>query len=178
MIPLYTHAAAALLAATIAGAGAWAVQSWRYDAQLAVLKSTHAATLATISDKTVKAYEAIVRYEAQVRQDLTDKDVQHYQELTNAKAETDRLRACVRAGTCGVRIIAAPARSANACAGAPDAAPGRVGDGAVELDHEAAGRVLDLRESVQSDAAKLAYLQDYARACGRAGVEAGDLGGD
>ena len=48
---------------------------------------------------------------------------------------------------------------------------GGVGDGAIALDGETANRVLDLRESVQSDAAKLAYLREYATSCYRAGVE-------
>lgn len=171
---IYTHAIAGFVGAAVAAAAVWTVQSWRYDAQIATLKTRHATTLQAISDKTAKAYEAVVKYEAQVQQDLADKDTRHYQELTHEKAETDRLRACVRAGTCGVRIIAA-APGAHACTGPQDAAAGDVGNGAVELDAEAASRVLDLRESVHADAAKLAYLQDYARTCYRAGVDAGQL---
>ena len=44
MIPaLYTHVGAALLAAAIAGAGAWQVQGWRMGGQLTSLKASHAA---------------------------------------------------------------------------------------------------------------------------------------
>lgn len=174
---IYTHAIAGLVGAAVAAAAVWNVQAWRYDAQIGKLKTTHATTLATISDKTAKAYGAIVKYEAQVQKDLAQKDATHFKELTHERAETDRLRACVRAGTCGVRIIAA-APSAHTCPRAQDAAAGGVGDGAVELDAEAAGRVLDLRESVHADAAKLDYLQGYAQACYRAGVEAGGVSGD
>ena len=49
---IYTHAAAALLAAAIAATGAWAVQGWRMDAQvqasqaaLETLKREHAESL-------------------------------------------------------------------------------------------------------------------------------------
>lgn len=172
---MYTHAIAGLVGAAVAAIAVWSVQAWRYDAQIATLKTRHATTLQAISDKTAKAYEAVVKYEAQVQQDLADKDTRHYKELIHEKAETDRLRACVRAGTCGVRIIAA-APGARACTGPQDAAAGGVGNGAVELDAEAASSVLDLRESVHADAAKLAYLQEYAQACWRAGVEGAGVG--
>ena len=178
MIPaIYTHAGAALLAASIAGAGAWTAQNWRYGAQLASLKTGHAETLREIAGKTAKASEAVRKYEAGVADQLADKDVQHYQELTYAQSETARIRACVAAGTCGVRIITRTAACAAGGAVPQDAGAGGVGDGAVALDDAAANRVLDLRESVHSDAAKLAYLREYAQTCWRAGIEgAGGVG--
>lgn len=172
MIPaLYTHAGAALLAGAIAGVCAWHAQGWRMGEQLAGLKATHADTLRSIADKTAKASEAVRKYEAGVADQLADKDVQHYQELTHAQSETARMRACIAAGTCGVRIITRTTACAAGGAVPQDAGAGSVGDGAVALDGDTAGRVLNLRESVQSDAAKLAYLREYASACWRSGVE-------
>ena len=172
LIPaLYTHAGAALLAGALAFAGAWQVQAWRMGEQLASLKAGHAETLREIADKTAKASEAVRKYEAGVADRLADKDATHYKELTHAKSESDRLRACVAAGACGVRIITRSASCAAGGAVPQDAGAGGVGDGAIGLDDDTAGRVLDLRESVQSDAAKLAYLREYAQACYRAGVE-------
>ena len=172
MIPaIYTHAGAALLAGAIAFTGTWRVQDWRYGAQLASLKASHAQTLQTIADKTAHARAAVARYELAANAQLADKDATHYKELTHAKTETDRLRACVAAGACGVRIITRTTACAAGGAVPQDAGAGGVGDGAVALDGETAGRVLDLRESVQSDAAKLAYLREYATSCYRAGVE-------
>lgn len=177
MIPaIYTHAGAALLAGALAFAGAWQAQGWRYGAQLSNLKATHAETLREIADKTAKAYEAVRKYETGVADQLADKDATHYKELTHAQSETARMRACVAAGTCGVRIITRTAACAAGGAMPQDANAGRVGDGAIDLDDDTAGRVLDLRESVQSDAAKLAYLRDYAQACWRAGVEGAGVG--
>ena len=177
MIPaLYTHAGAALLAAAIAGACAWYAQGWRMGEQLAGVKAGHAKTLLAIADKAAKARDAVARYEADVHTRLADKDTQHYKELTHAKTETDRLRACVAAGACGVRIITRATACAAGGAVPQDAGAGGVGDGAIALDDAAANRVLDLRESVQSDAAKLAYLRDYAQACWRAGVEGAGVG--
>ena len=172
MIPaIYTHAGAALLAGAIAFTGAWRVQDWRYGAQLASLKADHAQTMQAIADKTAKASEAVRKYETGVADQLADKDATHYKELTHAQSETARMRACVAAGTCGVRIITRSTACAAGGAVPQDAGAGGVGDGAIELDPATAGRVLDLRESVQSDAAKLAYLREYATSCYRAGVE-------
>ena len=177
MIPaIYTHAGAALLAGALAFAGAWQIQAWRMGEQLAGVKASHAQTMQAIADKTAKASEAVARYELAAHAQLADKDAQFYKELTHAKSESDRLRACVAAGACGVRIIT----RSTACAAAgdvpKDAGAGGVGDGAVALDDAAANRVLDLRESVQSDAAKLAYLREYAQACWRAGAEGAGVG--
>ena len=172
MIPaLYTHAGAALLAGALAFAGAWQIQGWRLGAQIASLKTAHAETLREIADKTSKASDAVRKYETGVADQLADKDATHYKELNHAQSDTARMRACVAAGTCGVRIIT---RSASCAAGGDlpkDAGAGGLGDGAIGLDDDTAGRVLGLRESVAADAAKLAYLREYASACYRAGVE-------
>lgn len=177
MIPsLYTHAGAALLAGAIAGVCAWHAQGWRMGEQLASLKAGHAETLQAIADKTAQARAAVARYELAAHAQLADKDTQYYKELTHAQSETARMRACIAAGTCGVRIIT---RSTACAAGGDvpqDAGAGGVGDGAIELDPATAGRVLDLRESVQADAAKLAYLQEYAKSCYRAGAEGAWVG--
>ncbi len=168
---IYTHAGAALLAGALAFAGAWQIQAWRMGEQLASLKAGHAETLREIADKTAKASETVRKYETGVADQLADKDAKYHKELTNAQSETARMRACIAAGTCGVRIIT---RSTACAAGGDvpqDAGAGGVGDGAVALDGETAVRVLDLRESVAADAAKLAYLREYAQACYRAGVE-------
>ncbi len=160
----------------IGAASGYIAQGWRMGEQLAGLKAGHAKTLLAIADKAAKARDAVARYEADVHTRLADKDTQHYKELTHAKTETDRLRACVAAGACGVRIIT---RSTACAAGGDvpkDAGAGGVGDGAVALDDAAANRVLDLRESVQADAAKLAYLREYAQACWRAGAEGAGVG--
>ena len=175
LIPaLYTHAGAALLAGALAFAGAWQIQAWRMGEQLASLKATHAETLQAIADKTAQARAAVARYELAAHAQLADKDVQHYQELTHAQSETARMRACIAAGTCGVRIIT----RSTACAAdgdvPQDAGAGGMGDGAIALDDAAANRVLDLRESVQLDAEKLDYLQRYAETCHKTRAQAAE----
>ncbi|MBS0227651.1 MAG: lysis protein [Proteobacteria bacterium] len=172
MIPLpYALGAAALAGALVSGSICWQIQDWRHDAELSMLKTAHAKTMQSIADETAKALQSVRASELKNSQAMAAADEKHTKDLTDAKQETDRLRACVRNGTCGVRIIAAP--RANACDRPQDAGAGAVGDGAIGLDSTVSSRVLDLRESIQSDAAKLAYLRDYATACHQAGAEAG-----
>lgn len=48
---LYTHAAALLLGAAMAGLGAWQVQALRYDAQIADMQASHATAIASANQK-------------------------------------------------------------------------------------------------------------------------------
>ena len=160
----------------IGAASGYIAQGWRLGEQLASLQADHAKTLQAIADKTAEARAAVARYELAAHAQLADKDTQYYKELTHAQSETARMRACIAAGTCGVRIITRTAACAAGGAMPQDAGAVGVGDGALALDADTAGRVLDLRESVQSDAAKLAYLREYASACYRAGVEGAVVG--
>lgn len=168
----YTHVAAAVLAGAIAATGAWQVQNWRHGEQIGALKLGHATVLADIAEKTRIAADKVRVLGVTLADAEAASDAKHTKELTDAKAENDRYRACVRNGTCGVRVIAKPAACPAGGAVPQDASPGSLGDGALALDREAAERVLDLRQSISDDAAKLGYLQEYAKQCERAGVEA------
>ena len=77
---LYTYAATALVAAALAGAGAWRVQEWRYDAQIEGLKAQHAeatakaqsdarATEKALSDKLQEAQNNATKRENKLRND-------------------------------------------------------------------------------------------------------------
>ena len=83
------------------------------------------------------------------------------------------LRACVAAGTCGVRIVTRVVREPGS-AGAANPSTSTLGDAALELDREAASRVLDLWESIELDAEKLDYLQRYAETCHKARAQAAE----
>ncbi|QTL40630.1 lysis protein [Xenorhabdus budapestensis] len=88
---------------------------------------------------------------------LHELDNKHTQELANAKTEIDRLRADVSAGRRKLRIQATcPVREATSS--------GSVGTPtSVELTGETGSTVLDIRESIINDRAKLSYLQEYVR---------------
>ncbi|MDE9448005.1 lysis protein, partial [Xenorhabdus bovienii] len=86
---------------------------------------------------------------------LHEMDTKHTQELANAKSEIDTLRADVAAGRRKLRIQAVcPVRETTSSGSVVDATT-------VELTGEAGSTVLDIREGIINDRAKLKYLQDY-----------------
>ena len=155
-------AALALLAAFAAG---WVAQGWRADAALQTLRGQHARTLQAIADKTTAAQEAVRRYEQTTAKALAELDQQKTQEIENARLETDRLRRCIAAGTCGVRFKSAPTPGERAGGLGQDAPAGSVGNAAPALDASVQQDVLDLRESIKVDELAIEYLQQYALRC-------------
>ena len=92
---------------------------------------------------------------------LSTMDARITKEVTDALAENNRRRSAVAAGTVRVRYVAARCPSPDLPA---TAATGSVGDGAgVELAPKAGLDVLDLREALIRDRAKIEYLQGYIR---------------
>lgn len=154
----------AALALAGAFAAGWVVQGWRADAVLADVRLEHAGVLADIATKTRAAADAVRAYERQAGLALAAADKKSTEELSNAKAESQRLRDCVRAGTCGVRIVTRYVNQPGG-AGSEDAGAGGVGDDAITLDAGVSERVLDLRDAIAEDAAKIDYLQRYAQQC-------------
>ncbi|MDE9518949.1 lysis protein [Xenorhabdus bovienii] len=95
-------------------------------------------------------------------QHLAELETKHIQELDNAKSEIDTLRADVAAGRRKLRIKAVcPVSETPSSRGMVDATT-------VELTGETGSTVLDIREGIINDRAKLRYLQDYVNTeCGR-----------
>ncbi|CDM90585.1 lysis protein [Xenorhabdus bovienii] len=93
---------------------------------------------------------------------LAELDAKHIRELDNAKSEIDTLRSDVAAGRRKLRIQAVcPVRETTSSRGMVDATT-------VELTGETGSTVLDIREDIINDRAKLRYLQDYVNTeCGR-----------
>ncbi|CDL79932.1 lysis protein [Xenorhabdus cabanillasii] len=88
---------------------------------------------------------------------LHELDTRHTQELANVRTEIDTLRADVAAGRRKLRIKAT-------CPVHESTTSGSVGDGTpVELTGETGSTVLDIREGIINDRAKLRYLQDYIK---------------
>ncbi|MDE9443848.1 lysis protein [Xenorhabdus bovienii] len=88
-------------------------------------------------------------------QHLAELETKHRQELDNAKSEIDTLRVDVAAGRRKLRIKAiCPVLETTSSGGLVDATP-------VELSGETGSTVLDIREGIINDQAKLRYLQDY-----------------
>ncbi|MDE1495105.1 lysis protein [Xenorhabdus bovienii] len=86
---------------------------------------------------------------------LYELDSKHTQELANAKTEINTLRADVAAGRHKLLIKAT-------CPVSETTASGSVGTPiSVELTGETGSTVLDIREGIINDRAKLRYLQEY-----------------
>ena len=148
----------------------WMVKDWKAQAQIAGIKTEHATVLQQISEKTAAAAGAVRKAEQLASQAIAAADTKFTGELADAKLETQKLRDCVRAGTCGVRIKTVYA-SDSGSAGRAGASPGSVGDDSIALDVSVSERVLDLRDSISEDAAKLGYLREYAEQCHGLGAE-------
>ncbi|MDE9566618.1 lysis protein [Xenorhabdus bovienii] len=98
---------------------------------------------------------AIITNQQKRIQHLAELDTKHTQELDNAKSEIDTLRADVAAGRRKLRIKAI-------CPVSETTSSGSVGTTTtVELTGETGSTVLDIREGIINDLAKLKYLQDY-----------------
>ncbi|MDE9483605.1 lysis protein [Xenorhabdus bovienii] len=86
---------------------------------------------------------------------LHELDTKHIRELDNAKSEIDTLRSDVAAGRRKLHIKAiCPVSETTSSRSMVDATP-------VELTGETGSTVLDIREGIINDLAKLRYLQDY-----------------
>ena len=152
-----TAGALALLALiAITFASGWTVQGWRLTGQ-------HAAELAQRDREALGLADAIKQAGIEANNVISAADARAWKGLEDDKNELDRLRGCVAAGTCGVRLITKYLPTTHG--GASDSSAGSVGHDTLELDAEVQRRVLDLREAIDTDKRKIEYLQDYARQC-------------
>ena len=114
---IYTHAAAALLGASIAAVGAWQVQSWRYTGQINQIRAAQAEAVNTAT-REARAQESArfkgvqdAQAAAQTRAQVARRDADR------ARSELDRLRNDISATRGGV-----PGESPGACTQRADAA--------------------------------------------------------
>lgn len=149
-----------LLGAFAAG---WGAQGWRMGMQLQEQRTQHAKTLQTIAEKTAAARDAVQKQEHQMAAQLAELDKQKMEEINAAKSETNRLRRCIAAGTCGVRLNSTAGAASSR--GAADAAAPGMDNEAAAIHGDLQQRVLDLRDAIAEDSAALEYLQEYAKQC-------------
>ncbi len=114
---LYTHAAAALLGASIAAVGAYKVQDWRYTGQINQIKAAQAEDVNTAT-REARAQESArfkgvqdAQAAAQTRAQVARRDADR------ARSELDRMRDTLSATRGGV-----PGESTAACTQRADAA--------------------------------------------------------
>ena len=154
---------AAGVALVLAFGTGWAAQGWRMGAQLQEQRTQHAKKLQDVAEKTAAALTAVRKYERQMAAQLAELDKQKMEEINAAKSETNRLRRCIAAGTCGVRLISTAGAASSR--GAADAAAPGMGNEAAAIHGDLQQRVLDLRDAIVEDSAALEYLQEYAKQC-------------
>ncbi len=114
---IYTHAAAALLGASIAAVGAYKVQDWRYTGQINQIKAAQAEAVNTAT-REARAQESArfkgvqdAQAAAQTRAQVARRDADR------ARGELDRMRDTLSATRGGV-----PGESTASCAQRADAA--------------------------------------------------------
>lgn len=147
---------AAVGAAMVFGAG-WVANGWRLDDQ-------HATELAQRDRQALAVAEQVMAIGRAANAAISTADAKAWKGLEDDKKELGRLRGCVADGTCGVRLITKYVPTGG---GASDSSPGSVGHDTLEIDPDVQRRVLDHREAIGEDAAKIDYLQDYAAQCWR-----------
>lgn len=90
---IYTHVAAFLAGLAVAAASTWHVQAWRYDAQIAEIKTAHAQAAALASEENARNFRAITtKYEGALNDARTREDVLR-RDARAARTESDSLRA-------------------------------------------------------------------------------------
>lgn len=85
---IYTHAAAGIAGAILAGVLAWQVQAWRYDAQIEGIKAHHAA-------ESAKAQADVRAQELAFNQRLQDAQNAATKRETKLRADADAARRTV-----------------------------------------------------------------------------------
>lgn len=148
----------ALALIAIIFASGWTVQGWRLSGQ-------HAQELTERDRQDLAMAEAIKQAGIEANNAISAADARAWKGLEDDKKELDRLRGCVADRTCGVRLIT---KYVPTSGGASDSSPSSVGHDTIEIDPDVQRRVLELREAISEDAAKLKYLQHYASLCSRA----------
>lgn len=134
----------------------WAANGWRQSDQ-------HSAELAERDRKDLTIAQLVMEIGRQANNAISQADTKAWKGLEDDKKELRRLRGCVADGTCGVRLI-----TAEGSHGPGNSGSSNMDNDTVALNSDVQRRVLDLREALGEDAAKLKYLQDYASQCLRA----------
>lgn len=147
MNPLAIKAIGAAIAAAVGFAGGWAVNGWRHDSmEVEAIKEAQDAKDAAIAERDKLAKK------------LADADDAQRTKLKEANDETNRLRDCLRTGTCGLRVKATcKSKPATNTGASVDSGTG------AELDPDAGSAYFALRDGINQVTAQLAACQDQLR---------------
>lgn len=130
--------------------------------QAAATIDKQAAAIATL-ERDIAAHIAADAKRSEQATNVAAADKKHTGELTDAKAETARLRACIADGSCGLRIRATCPTTPADVPGTPSASS--VDDaGGARLTGDAGFAYYALRDTLNATQAKLKMCQAYAAA--------------
>lgn len=94
---IYTHVAAFLAGLAVAAASTWHVQAWRYDAQIAEIKTAHTRAATLASEEAARNSRAITtKYEGALN-DARKREADLRRNVAAARTESDRLRDAIYA---------------------------------------------------------------------------------
>ncbi len=127
---IYTHAAAAIIAASLGAAGAWQIQNWRFDAKEKAHAEQKLVEVQQSAAASIRRADNVIA----AQMDATTRSIGLRRDLDTARTELDRLRIALRAmpsadpttGTCPNRadpareLLAACAAELQDLAGAAD----------------------------------------------------------
>lgn len=152
-----------IICALIAGFAVYQAQNMRFERKISDNQAAFDRQLSAITTKAQQDTADAIQRMKDAQAAAAALDQKATQDIANVKAENDRLRADVAAGSRRVRIAAANLATCQHSA-SRNTATGGVGD-AVQIDLSAEGgrAVLDLRESTRTDAEVIDYLQGYIR---------------
>ena len=114
---IYTHAAAALLGASIAAVGAYKVQDWRYTGQINQIKAAQAEAVNTATREARAQESARFKGVQDAQAAAQTRAIAARRDADAARGELDRMRDTLSATRGGV-----PGESTTACAVRADAA--------------------------------------------------------
>ncbi|MDU9413826.1 lysis system i-spanin subunit Rz [Pseudomonas sp. zfem005] len=163
MTAIQVRLLAFVVAGAIAAAAGALVNGWRWEAKLAAANQVHADALAEIDRATARNLQAHQEQQADLQRRLELTEQQHYQELSHAQENTDRLRADLAADR---QRLLVKVRGPASCSGVP-AAPGAAGvdDGTqyAELHPATAADLAALAGDADRCAVRLKGLQAWAK---------------
>lgn len=149
MIPgIYTYAATAIAAGALAFVGAWQVQEWRYEAQIADTASQHAIALASANQKALDDTIKMQRTKDDAIKAAQDRAKREAANAVAARSERDGLRAQLEAATVQLSSASCPSirQYATTLTGLFDQCAGAYQD----MAGQAAGHAADSRLMLES----------------------------
>jgi hypothetical protein len=154
-----------VLALMLAGfGGAWQVQGWRYERQLAEQSRLHGETLSQLATAGTDALKAEQDKRLALEQKLSASEKTHFEKMTNAQNDQARLRD--RLATADLRLsVLIDADSASGCDVPKAAGAGGVDHATVRarLDPAHAQRIIAITDTGDRGLIALQACQDYVR---------------